>query len=91
MAFILVSFETDNYDEWKELFDSDPIGRKAVGKGHVILRSADNPNQIFLRTEYPTVDDAKTFRDRLLGSGVLERFPPAFPPAVAELVEEVTY
>jgi hypothetical protein len=91
MAFILFSFDTDNFDEWKELFDSDPVGRKAVAKGHVILRSADNPNQIFLRTEYPTVDDAKTFRDRLLASGVLDRFPPAFPPTVAELVEEVTY
>ena len=91
MAFILFSFDTDNFDAWKELFDSDPVGRKAVAKGHVILRSADNPNQIFLRTEYPTVDDAKTFRDRLVESGVLDRFPPAFPPTVAELVEEVSY
>jgi len=91
MAFILFSFDTDNFDEWKELFDSDPVGRKAVAKGHVILRAADNPNQIFLRTEYPTVDDAKTFRDRLLASGALDRFPPTFPPTVAQLVEEVTY
>ena len=91
MAFMVMSFEVDNYDEWKEVFDSDPVGRKAVAKGHVILRAADNPNQIFLRVEYPTVEDAKTFRERLLASGVLDRFPPAFPPTVAQLAEEVTY
>jgi hypothetical protein len=91
MAFMLISFELDNYDEWKEVFDSDPIGRKAVAKGHMILRSADNPNQIFLRVEYPTVEEAKNFRERLLATGLMERFPPAFPPTVAELAEEVTY
>lgn len=67
------------------------LDRKAVAKGHVILRAADNPNQIFLRVEYPSVEDAKTFRERLLASGVLDRFTPAFPPTVAELAEEVTY
>jgi hypothetical protein len=39
MALMLMSFEVDNYDEWKELFDSDPAGRKSVAKGHRILRS----------------------------------------------------
>jgi hypothetical protein len=91
MAFMVMSLEADNYDEWKAAFDSDPVGRKAVAKGHVILRDADNPNRIFLRVEYPTVEDAKTFRERLLASGVLDRFPQTFPPTVAQLAEEVTY
>lgn len=91
MAFMVMSFEVDNFDDWKQAFDSDPVGRKAVAKGHVILRAADHPNQIFLRVEYPTVEDARTFRERLLASGVLDRFPPALPPTVAELAEEVTY
>jgi hypothetical protein len=91
MAFILISFEVDNYDEWKEVFDSDPVGRKAVAKGHLISRAVDNPNQIFLRTEYPSVEDAKTFQERLLASGVLDRFPPKLGPTVVEVAEEVTY
>ena len=91
MAFILLSFEVDNYDEWKQVFDSDPVGRKAVAKGHLITRAVDNPNQIFLRTEHPTVDDAKSFRDRLLESGVLDRFPARLGPTVVEVVEDVTY
>lgn len=91
MAFMVMGFEVDNFDDWKQVFDSDPVGRKAVAKGHVILRAADNPNQIFLRVEYPTVEEATTFRERLLASGVLDRFPPSLPPTVVELAEEVTY
>ena len=91
MAFMVMGFEVDNFDDWKQVFDSDPVGRKAVAKGHVILRGADNPNQVFLRVEYPTVEEATTFRERLLASGVLDRFPPSLPPTVAELAEEVTY
>ena len=91
MAFMLMSFEVDSFDDWKQVFDSDPVGRKAVATGHVILRSADNPNQIFLRVEYPTLEDAMNLRERLLASGVLDRFPPTLPPTVAELAEEITY
>jgi hypothetical protein len=91
MAFLLMSFELDDYDEWKAVFDSDPVGRKAVAKGHVILRAADNPNQVFLRVEYPSVDVAKQFRERLMQSGVLDRFQPRLGPTVADLEEEVNY
>jgi hypothetical protein len=91
MAWMLMSFELNDYDEWKQLFDSDPVGRKAVAKGHRILRAADNPNQIFLAVEYPTVDDANTFRGKLLESGVLDRFAPKTGPTVVDVAEEVTY
>jgi hypothetical protein len=91
MAWMLMSFELNDYDEWKQVFDSDPIGRKAVAKGHRILRAADNPNAIFLGVEYPSVDDAKTFRQRLLDSGILERFPPKAGPTVVDVAEEVSY
>jgi hypothetical protein len=41
MALMLMGFEVDNYDEWKQLFDSDPGGRKAVAKGHRLSRSVE--------------------------------------------------
>jgi hypothetical protein len=91
MAFLLMSFELDDYDAWKAVFDSDPVGRKAVATGHVILRAADNPNQVFLRVEYPSVDVAKEFRERLMQSGVLDRFQPRLGPVVVDLEEEVNY
>ena len=91
MAFLLMHFELNNYDEWKEVFDSDPVGRKAVAKGHRISRAADDPNQVFLSVEYPSVDDAKAFRQKLLDAGVLDRFPPKMGPVVVDVAEQVSY
>ena len=69
MALMLISFDVDNYDEWKELFDSDPGGRKSVAKGHRISRSVDNPNEIFLSVEYASADEARTVLARLKEAG----------------------
>ncbi|MDX6521675.1 MAG: hypothetical protein QOF08_2280, partial [Gaiellales bacterium] len=46
MAFTVLNFETDDYDGWKSMFDSDPAGRKQAGTGHMVSRNADNPNEV---------------------------------------------
>jgi hypothetical protein len=91
MAFMLMQFEVDDFDGWKEFFDSDPVGRKEVAKGHQIFRGVDNPSQVFVATEYPSAEDAKTFRDRLLASGVLDRFTVKTQPTVTELADSAQY
>ncbi|MBV8397150.1 MAG: hypothetical protein JO262_08835 [Solirubrobacterales bacterium] len=91
MALMLISFDVDNYDEWKELFDSDPGGRKSVAKGHRISRSVDNPNEIFLSVEYASANDARTVLARLQEAGVFQRAQPKLGPAITEIVEETTY
>jgi hypothetical protein len=91
MPFMVMNLETPNYDEWKGMFDSDPAGRKNTAKGHVLLRSLDNPNEVFVRVEFASVDDAKAFRERLLASGVLSRSTIKAGPAVVDLVENVSY
>jgi hypothetical protein len=91
MALLLMSFEVDDYDEWKQLFDSDPAGRKAVAKGHRISRSVDNPNEVFLAVDYASADDARTIVERLREGGVFQRFQPTLGPTIAEVVEETTY
>ena len=93
MAIMLLHLEVDDYDTWKPLFDSDPAGRRQSATGHMISRSVDNPNAIFIRTEYPSVEEANAFRQRLLDSGVLERSGARIivPPTVAEVAETVTY
>ena len=89
-VYVLMNFDAD-WDEWKPVFDSDPAGRKQVAKGHSISRNVDNPNDIFLRTEYNSVEDAKAVRERLLASGVLDRFKPKSGPTIVEVVEQETY
>ena len=89
-TYMLMNFEAD-WDEWKPVFDTDPVGRRQVAKGHSIARSIDNPNDIFLRVEYGSVEDAKDFRERLLASGVLDRFTVKTGPTVVEVAEQETY
>ncbi len=89
-AFMLIHIDAD-YDEWKPVFDSDPAGRRQVAKGHMISRSVDNPNEIFLRVEYDSVEDAKAFRERLRATGVLDRFNVKVGPTVVEIAEQQTY
>ncbi|MDX6547421.1 MAG: hypothetical protein QOG33_971 [Gaiellales bacterium] len=90
-AFTLLQFDLEDYDEWKSAFDSDPAGRRQAGKGHTVARSVDNPNEVFVRVEFDSVEDANAFRERLLGVGVLKRFNVKMGPTVVEPIESVRY
>jgi hypothetical protein len=91
MVLMLTGYELDDYDEWKQRFDSDPGGRKAVAKGHRLSRSVDNPNEIYLAIEYSSADDARAVLSQLRDAGVFERFRPTFGPMITEVIEESTY
>jgi hypothetical protein len=89
-AFIVGVFEGD-VDTWKERFLSDPLGRKQVAKGHTLLRSADNPNQVFVRLEFADIEGAKAFAEKVRGSDVLGGLTQIVPPTAAELLDKADY
>lgn len=94
MAIMLMNFEVDDYDTWKTMFDEDPAGRAQSGAvSHAVSRSVDNPNEAFIRVEFPSVDQANAFREKLLASGALERGGMRLKtgPTVAEVAETHTY
>ena len=91
MAAIVGIFDTGDYDRWKEMFDSDPAGRKQAGEGHRIMRGVDNPNEVFVRVDFSSVDEARAFRERLLGSGALDNVTIVKEPTVVEVADEATY
>jgi hypothetical protein len=91
MAFMVLHLEVADYDEWKKLFDSDPAGRRGIAKGHIVSRSVDNPNEVFIRAEFASVDDAKKFRQQLLDSGALSQATVKTPPTVIEVADQATY
>ena len=94
MAMMFMQFEVDDYEAWKPGFDQDPVGRAEAGAtSHRIARAVDNPNEVFIRVEFPSVDQAKAFRERLLASGQFERAGMRIKagPTVAESAEEHTY
>jgi hypothetical protein len=94
VAIMLMNFEVDDYDDWKPRFDADPVGRAEAGAiTHTVSRAVDNPNEGFIRVEFPSVEDAKAFREKLLASGALERagMRVKMGPTVAEVTDHHTY
>ena len=90
MAFLVGVFEGD-FDAWKQQFDSDPLGRKQVAKGHTMMRGVENPNEIFVRIEFDSADDARAFQDKVRNSDVLQNVTVKVPPTLAEMAGQATY
>ena len=47
-----------------------------------MFRAVDDPDHVFIVLEFESVDDAAEARDRLVGSGVLDRFADKHGPNV---------
>ena len=90
MAFIVGVLEGD-FDAFKRQFDQDPLGRKQVAKGHTLLRGVDNPNEVFVRIEFETAEQAASFAEKVRRSTVLQNVTVKVPPTAVELVDQATY
>lgn len=91
MSFMLTRIHVQDYEAWKPMFDADEPGARSRAKAHRILRSADDPNDVFIQVEFASPEDAIAARERLLASGVLDRVDVQAGPAVAEEAETVAY
>jgi hypothetical protein len=91
MASLFGHFDVGDYNQWKQMFDSDPAGRKQAGTGHRIYRSVDTPNEVFVAVEFASVNDAKSFRERLLASTALDNVNVKTPPTVVEEADAASY
>lgn len=89
MAFIMTRIEVGNYDAWKPMFDLDAPGARTAALGHRLFRNVDDPNEVFIQIEFASADDAAAARERLLVSGVLDRFENKNGPTVVETVEMI--
>ncbi len=90
MAFIVGVMEGD-FDAFKQQFDQDPLGRKQAAKGHTLLRGVDNPNEVFVRIEFATAEEAKSFAEKVRNSNVLQNMTVKVPPTPVELADQATY
>jgi hypothetical protein len=83
-AFIITRIQTGDYDRWRPMFDQDrPLAREKATRQQV-LRNVDDPNHVFIFLEFDSLADANEARDRLLQSGVLDRFEDKDGPNVLE-------
>jgi hypothetical protein len=90
MAFILTRIDVGDYDAWKAMFDQDQPGVRANAAGWRLYRGVESPGEVYIQVEFASADEAKEARERLLASGVLDRFPDRHGPVVVEEAEVVT-
>ncbi len=91
MAFILTRINVGDYDAWKPMFDKDAPGARRSARGYRIFRGVEDPDEVFVLVEFASSDEAKAGRERLLASGVLDRFQDKAGPTVVEEAEAVGY
>ena len=89
MAHIVTRIQVGDYDTWKALFDLDGPGARQEATGHRVLRNVDDPNEVYIFIDFANREQAESARDRLVASGVLDRFPDHTGPMVVEAAEEV--
>ena len=89
MTFIMTRINVGDFDAWKSSFDKDIPRAREAAMGYRLFRSLQDPGEVFVHVEFASPDDAQTARERLLSSGVLDRFSDTSGPTVVEEVEAV--
>jgi len=85
-AFIITRIQVGDYDTWRALFDRDVPQAREKATDVRVFRRVDDPAHVFVLLEFASVADADEARDRLVASGVLDRFDDVHGPNVVEEV-----
>lgn len=66
MIVLQIEHSVPDYDVWKKVFDSDPMGRKQSGViQYKIFRQTDNPNNVVVELQMNSLEEAKNLLARL--------------------------
>ncbi len=84
MAFIMTRIDVGDYDVWRPMFDQDLPRAREKATGCRVFRNVDAPGEVFILIEFGSLEDAKQSQERLLTSGVLDRFADKTGPSVIE-------
>ena len=92
MHILRIEHEVTDYENWKQAFDNDPLGRKKSGvRSYRILRAVDDPNFVMIDLEFDTAAEAgqmQTALEELWGRVDVMRNPQS---RAAEIVETGSY
>ena len=81
-AYIITRIQTGDYDRWRPMFDQDRPRAREKAQTQRVLRNVDDPNEVFIYLEFSSLEDANEARERLVASGVLDRFDDKHGPNV---------
>jgi hypothetical protein len=87
MAYIVTRIHVGDYERWRPMFDQDKPKAREKATTQWVLRSVDDPNEVVIHLEFGSTADALEARERLLSSGVLDRFDDKTGPLVLEVAE----
>ena len=91
MAHIITRIKVSDYEAFKPMFDQDLPGARRAASAHHLYRGVDDPNEVYVRVDFPSVEEARAGADRLRASGVLDRWEESYGPTVVEEAEAVEY
>jgi hypothetical protein len=81
-AFIITRIQVGDYDTWRPMFDQDRPRAREKASVQRVFRGVEDPDHVFVVLEFESVEDAQQARDRLVSSGVLDRFEDRHGPNV---------
>ena len=68
MPILQIEHAVRDYNDWKNAFDSDPVGREQGGvRRYRILRPTDDPNYVAVELEFDSSGEAEAFQTALRG------------------------
>ena len=80
MAKVFAHHKVADYATWRKVFDEGAALRTSFGStGHSVMRSASDPNEVAVITEWPTLDMARAYaqspglKDGLQKGGVISQ------------------
>ena len=66
MPIVRIEHSVSNFEQWKQVFDSDPADRKGSGvRRYEILLSRDDPNHVMIDLEFDSVGEAEAFLGKM--------------------------
>jgi hypothetical protein len=83
-AFIITRIHVGDYDRWRPMFDQDLPHAREKAKAQRVFRKVDDQNHVFVFLEFASVEEAEEARQRLVESGVLDRFDDKHGPNVVQ-------
>lgn len=66
MAVLRIQHIVPSYDDWKRVFDSDPLDRKGSGvRRYEIHRPVSDPNYVMIDLHFDSPEEAELLHSRL--------------------------
>ena len=65
-AILRIEHPVNDFNRWREAFESDPVGRERGGvRRYRIMRAGDDPNRVLIDLEFDAPERASEFLARL--------------------------